>query len=154
LLALTEAGSDAFHGAMEDETERLVAAGYDVAADAYAGLEGATPWPREEWLGELLARLPGGSRVLDLGCGAGVPAARLLVDRGHAVLGVDVSEEQLRRARANVPRTRFRMTLRRPGAIAECEARTQRAFVAGGYGRDRGRRIAPASAAGRHKASF
>ena len=51
-------------------------------------------------------------------------------------------------------RTRLRMTLRRPGAIGGCGARTQEACVAGGYGRDRGRRTAPASAAGRLKASF
>src|SRR5919204_1687234 len=31
--------------------------------------------------------------------------------------------------------------------MGECETRTQGAFVAGGYGRDRGRRIAPPSAA-------
>jgi hypothetical protein len=54
----------------------------------------------------------------------------------------------------SVLRTGLRMTLRRPGAIGECETRTQGAFVAGGYGRDRGRRIAPPSAVGRHKASF
>ena len=45
------------------------------------------------------------------------------------------------------------MTLRREGAMLECEARTQGAFVAVGYGRDRGRRIAPSSAFSRHKAS-
>jgi hypothetical protein len=38
--------------------------------------------------------------------------------------------------------------------MGECEARTQGAFVAGGYGRNRGRRIAPTSAARRLRASF
>src|SRR5919109_4256127 len=38
--------------------------------------------------------------------------------------------------------------------MGECETRTQGAFVAGGYGRDRGRRLAPPSAAGRHVAHF
>ncbi len=51
-------------------------------------------------------------------------------------------------------RARFRMSLRRPGAIGECGARTQGACVAGGYGCDRGRGTAPASAADRLKASF
>ncbi len=50
-------------------------------------------------------------------------------------------------------RTRFKMTVPRRGALGECEARTQGAFVAGGYGRNRGRRIAPSSAARRDKAS-
>ena len=33
------------------------------------------------------------------------------------------------------------MTLRRQGAMGECETRTQGALVAGGHGRDGGRRI-------------
>src|ERR671922_905272 len=38
--------------------------------------------------------------------------------------------------------------------MGECEPRTQGAFVAGGYGRERGRRIAPPSAAGQPVARF
>jgi len=41
--------------------------------------------------------------VLDLGCGAGLPAMRMIVDSGHAAVGVDVSREQINRARKNVP---------------------------------------------------
>jgi len=37
------------------------------------------------------------SRVLDLGCGCGVPVARDLAAAGHEVIGVDVSEVQLQR---------------------------------------------------------
>jgi hypothetical protein len=57
----------------------------------------------------------------------------------------------MRRALA---RTRFEMTPPRRGVLGECEARTQGAFVAGGYGRNRGRRIAPSNAARRYRASF
>ena len=80
----------------------LVAKGYDRVADEYARLEGEAEWPRTRWLNDLLGRLAPRSRVLDLDCGAGVPALRALVDRGHAALGVDVSGEQLARARRNV----------------------------------------------------
>jgi len=45
--------------------------------------------------------------VLDLGCGTGVPVARDLAAAGFAVTGVDVSEEQVRRARAAVPHAAF-----------------------------------------------
>src|SRR5207244_8144372 len=38
--------------------------------------------------------------------------------------------------------------------MEECETRTQGAFVAGGYGRDRGRRIAPSSASRQPGAHF
>jgi len=44
--------------------------------------------------------------VLDLGCGTGVPAARILARR-FTVTGVDVSDVQIRRARRLVPRARF-----------------------------------------------
>ena len=46
------------------------------------------------------------------------------------------------------------MTLRRRGGLGECDARTQGALVAGGYGRNRGRRSAPPRTSRRHKASF
>ena len=51
--------------------------------------------------------LPDGARVLDLGCGAGVPSTRRLAER-FEVVGVDISAEQLRRARAAVPGATFR----------------------------------------------
>ena len=45
--------------------------------------------------------------VLDLGCGAGVPATRDLVDRGFNVTGIDISEVQIERAQRLVPGGRF-----------------------------------------------
>jgi 2-polyprenyl-3-methyl-5-hydroxy-6-metoxy-1,4-benzoquinol methylase len=45
--------------------------------------------------------------VLDLGCGCGVPVARTLAGAGHQVTGVDISEVQVRRARALVPAATF-----------------------------------------------
>jgi 2-polyprenyl-3-methyl-5-hydroxy-6-metoxy-1,4-benzoquinol methylase len=50
----------------------------------------------------LLAGVPPGSRVLDLGCGEGAFAAELL-RAGSEVLAVDVAEEPLRRAREKSP---------------------------------------------------
>lgn len=47
---------------------------------------------------ELIARLPAIAGVLDLGCGAGVPATKQLAKR-FAVTGVDIFEQQLRLAR-------------------------------------------------------
>jgi SAM-dependent methyltransferase len=55
----------------------------------------------------LLERLPAGSRVLDLGCGTGVPTARQLVDGGCEVTGVDISPVMLDHARRNVPAATF-----------------------------------------------
>jgi cyclopropane fatty-acyl-phospholipid synthase-like methyltransferase len=90
---------------VDDRTERsaLVERGYDVVADRYASLEVAgREWPRLTWLAKLLDGVPEGARVLDLGCGNGVPATRAMAQR-HAATGVDVSGAQVERARRNVP---------------------------------------------------
>ena len=55
------------------------------------------------WVAELTALLRPGARVLDLGCGAGIPATRRLCDRGLQVVGVDCSAVQLKRAQRLVP---------------------------------------------------
>jgi ubiquinone/menaquinone biosynthesis C-methylase UbiE len=79
-----------------------VEAGYDALAARFgewaAQVEG-DPWVR--FVDDLAVRLPRGARVLDLGCGNGAKLARL-ADR-FEVTGVDISERQLRLARAALP---------------------------------------------------
>lgn len=54
-------------------------------------------------LGWLTEQLGSRSRVLDLGCGTGVPSARTLTAAGHDVVGVDVSATMLELAATQVP---------------------------------------------------
>ena len=82
---------------------KLVRDGYDHCSAAFAEARSREPGHELE---PLLARLAPGSRVLDLGCGAGLPIAGALA-RAHRVTGVDFSAEQIRRARANVPDAEF-----------------------------------------------
>lgn len=92
---------------MTSPTARMVAAGYDRLADAYLDRFGLSA-VRQHWLNRLVAALPKkGSRVLDLGCGAGIPVARDLALLGHDVVGIDGSAEQIARARRNVPTANF-----------------------------------------------
>jgi SAM-dependent methyltransferase len=58
-----------------------------------------------EWL---VGQLAAGSRVLDLGCGTGLPTARQIADAGHKVTGIDLSQGMLKLARENVPEGDFR----------------------------------------------
>ena len=58
-------------------------------------------------MAELAALLRPGARVVDLGCGAGIPATRELVSYGLKVLGVDFSAVQLHRAQRLVPAARL-----------------------------------------------
>jgi cyclopropane fatty-acyl-phospholipid synthase-like methyltransferase len=57
-------------------------------------------------VGLLLSHLTEGSRILDLGCGCGVPVARDLALR-YDVTGVDISPVQIGRARSLVPTAKF-----------------------------------------------
>lgn len=47
-------------------------------------------------------RLCVSARILDVGCGAGVPVARRLIELGHRVIGVDLSGTQLELAKRRV----------------------------------------------------
>jgi cyclopropane fatty-acyl-phospholipid synthase-like methyltransferase len=90
-----------------DPRIELVGRGYDAIGERFAEwrdrIEGD---PRREWEEELVSRLQDGARVLELGCGAGVPDTQRLAAR-FQVTGVDVSAEQVRRARAAVPEAEF-----------------------------------------------
>lgn len=55
----------------------------------------------------VIDHLSPGARVLDVGCGTGVPTAGMMVESGLDVIGIDVSAEMLRLARSNVPTARF-----------------------------------------------
>jgi cyclopropane fatty-acyl-phospholipid synthase-like methyltransferase len=55
----------------------------------------------------LISHLADGADVLDVGCGAGIPIARYLVDRGYAVTGIDVSDALLEIAKRQVPDAHF-----------------------------------------------
>ena len=92
---------------MSDRRTRLVAAGYDAMADTWEDWSShVTDDPRQDWLEELLAVLPPGARVVELGCGNGTRETHELALRTH-LTGVDLSEEQLRRARERVPAAEF-----------------------------------------------
>ncbi|MCC7371457.1 MAG: class I SAM-dependent methyltransferase [Chloroflexi bacterium] len=87
--------------------KQLVADGYDRIAETYAArVAGGVNEHRFRHLAVLEAELPVGARVLDLGCGAGVPVARRLAER-FDVTGVDISRRQIELARASVPNATF-----------------------------------------------
>lgn len=53
-------------------------------------------------------QLPKGGYILDLGSGTGLPYARLLIEKGFKVLGIELSTEMIKIAKKNVPRTIFK----------------------------------------------
>jgi SAM-dependent methyltransferase len=90
-----------------NDPEEIVREGFDALGEHYLAWE----LEREEdsrlpYLERFASELPDGARVLDLGCGPGVPATKYLAQR-FDVTGLDVSEVQLALARRHVPGARF-----------------------------------------------
>jgi SAM-dependent methyltransferase len=91
---------------MTDPRE-IVARGYDAIAERYLGWSPLRPsGPRQAYLDRACELLPAHARVLELGCGAGVPMTRALAE-GRDVIGVDISATQVALARRNVPTATF-----------------------------------------------
>jgi len=87
------------------EKEEIVRKGYDKIAKEYQADRHIFDNRKE--LEELASLLPKNGKVLDVGCGAGVPFVRFLVKSGFDVAGVDFSESMLKLAGRNVPEAGF-----------------------------------------------
>ena len=94
---------------MTTDPKAIIESGYDAMAARYLATfgEDVPDDPRVRFVGDLANRLADGARVLELGCGAGVPATALLARR-FDVLGVDISAGQLALAAQRVPSATFR----------------------------------------------
>ncbi len=84
------------------EPKQVVERGYDQIAEEYLASKEALDQQIEALLCGLTAGLGPGGRVLDLGCGAGVPVTQWLAER-FRVTGVDLSAAQLALAREHLP---------------------------------------------------
>ena len=59
------------------------------------------------WLQWVDTRLSKRTRILELGCGIGIPAGKYFAGK-HDFLGIDISDVQIQRAKRLVPRAQFR----------------------------------------------
>lgn len=84
----------------------IVRDGYDRIAELY--LKEREKFENCKELEDFCSKLPANAKVLDVGCGTGIPIARYLIDRGFKVVGIDLSKEMLSVARRNVPDATFR----------------------------------------------
>jgi SAM-dependent methyltransferase len=81
------------------EVFNTIALEYETAYASIAARREETEW--------LIAQLPAGAAVADIGCGTGRPVVELLAAAELDVTGYDVSPRMVELARTNVPRARF-----------------------------------------------
>ena len=87
---------------MDADPVEQVRSGYNAVSWRYRG-DDDPAHEYDTWLALLQKRIPSHGKVLDIGCGCGIPVARRLAAAGHQVTGVDVSDVQIERARRLVP---------------------------------------------------
>jgi cyclopropane fatty-acyl-phospholipid synthase-like methyltransferase len=90
-----------------EAAKETVRRGYDAISYRYQPDEIDSNSHQYSLTDRLLKNLAPGSRLLDLGCGCGLPLARAADIAGHRVTGVDISQVQIDRARELVPGATF-----------------------------------------------
>ncbi len=79
--------------------------GYNKIASKYN--EERNIYNNSKELAYFLQLLPSNAKVLDVGCGTGVPVAQFLVANGCNVIGIDISANMLELAKKQVPEAKF-----------------------------------------------
>ena len=85
--------------------KKTVKEGYNAIADRYLA-ERTRDSEDVRLLDDFMERLPPNAKVLDAGCGAGIPISQMLSEH-FDVTGVDFSEAQIELAKKHVPNANF-----------------------------------------------
>ena len=94
---------------MRDNMRRIVKQGYEQGDYSAAFRRYGPPSAMERHhLDGLLGLCPAGPKILDLGCGTGLPIDKYLADHGAEVTGIDLSPKHIAIARMNVPSASYR----------------------------------------------
>lgn len=91
---------------MDEAPKEIVEQSYDRIADWYLQWVEGQQSPRERYTERVLKAAPAEPRILELGCGAGIPITRMLLDRGADVVANDISSKQISMAKTRCPGSR------------------------------------------------
>lgn len=94
-------GSRRTHGKSPEEQGRIVREGYDKIANQY--MQERELYDNTKEIQEFINLLPQKAKVLDIGCGGGVPILRMMLEKGFIATGIDFSKSMLELAKKNVP---------------------------------------------------
>lgn len=86
----------------------LVREGYNKVAKTYSAQRDL--FKNDKYLAELTKLLKPNSTILDIGCGSGIPVDKYLINKGFKVIGIDISDEQIKLAKQNIPEGTFEVT--------------------------------------------
>ena len=92
---------------MAEAPKEIVEQAYDQIADWYLSWVESQASPREKYTEQVLKNALSNPRILELGCGAGIPITRMLVDRGADVTANDISSKQVSMAKVRCPQAKF-----------------------------------------------
>lgn len=93
---------------MTQDIRKIVKEGYEKGD--YAGHFRTSSQPNaieKKFLDRLAAFVPKAAKILDLGCGIGIPFDKYLADKGFKITGIDVANKHIEQARKNVPNANF-----------------------------------------------
>jgi SAM-dependent methyltransferase len=94
---------------MRDKMRRIVKQGYEQGDYSAAFRRYGLPSAMERhYLDRLLVLCPSTPKILDLGCGTGLPIDKYLADHGADLTGIDLSPKHIALARNNLPSASYR----------------------------------------------
>lgn len=93
--------------ALTDSLAARISDLYERFADRYISDRSGAAQIEQPWLDRFLRDLPGGRCVLDLGCGAGAPIGKYLLDHGCVITGIDTSPTLVNHCRAHFPQGKW-----------------------------------------------
>jgi 2-polyprenyl-3-methyl-5-hydroxy-6-metoxy-1,4-benzoquinol methylase len=90
------------------EMQKIVKEGYETGDYAGTFRTSSTLTKMErEFLDKFASLIPEYGKVLDLGCGIGIPFDKYLIEKGFLVTGVDFANKYIELAKKNVPQATF-----------------------------------------------
>jgi ubiquinone/menaquinone biosynthesis C-methylase UbiE len=86
----------------------IVRRGYDKVSFVYRGEDQSDPFGFDynHWLAVLGEHLRPAAKILDLGCGCGIPTSSILASK-YEITGIDISPVQITRAKNLIPQANF-----------------------------------------------
>lgn len=93
---------------MVQDIRKIVKEGYEKGD--YAGYFRKSSQPNtmeKKFMDRLVALIPAAAKIIDLGCGVGIPFDKYLADKGFKITGIDIAHKHIEQAKKNVHNATF-----------------------------------------------